>query len=127
MKHKQSGITLIGFLIVLSVVGFAAYVGMKLFPMYEEYYSLKMAAKGLADEPGSASMDPAKLQDLLFRRLDINYSESVKPQDVKFKRIDAGWNMHVQYEVRKPLVGNLDVVGKFEVSQDITKGGGGEG
>jgi hypothetical protein len=86
-----------------------------------------MAAKGLADEPGSASMDPSKLQDLLFRRLDINYSESVKPQDVKFKRIDAGWNMHVQYEVRRPMVGNLDVVGKFEVSQDITKGGGGEG
>lgn len=127
MKRNQSGITLIGFVIVLAVVGFAAYIGMKLFPMYEEYYSLKMAAKGLADEPGSANMDPAKLQDLLFRRLDINYSESVKPQDVKFKRIDAGWNMHVQYEVRKPLVGNLDVVGKFEVSQDITRSGGGEG
>lgn len=127
MKRNQSGITLIGFVIVLAVVGFAAYIGMKLFPMYEEYYSLKMAAKGLAEEPGSANMDPSKLQDLLFRRLDINYSDSVKPADVKFKRIDAGWNMHVQYEVRKPLVGNLDVVGKFEVSQDITRGGGGEG
>ncbi len=127
MKRNQGGITLLGFVITLAVVGFAAYIGMKLFPMYQEYYSLKMAAKGLAEEPGSANMDPSKLQDLLFRRLDINYSESVKPADVKFKRIDTGWNMHVQYEVRRPLVGNLDVVGKFEVSQDITRGSGGEG
>lgn len=127
MKRNQEGITLIGFVITLAVVGFAAYIGMKLFPMYQEYYSLKMAAKGLAEEPGSASMDPSRLQDLLFRRLDINYSDSIKPADVTFKRIDTGWNMHVQYEVRRPMVGNLDVVGRFELSQDITRGGGGEG
>ncbi len=124
MKRKQSGITLIGFLITLAVVGFAAFIGMKLFPMYEEYYSVKMAAKGLAEQPGSADMDPAKLQGLLFRRLDVDYSESVKPSDVKFTRITSGWNMHIAYEVRRPLLYNLDVVGKFDISQDITRGGG---
>ena len=38
MKRTQSGITFIGFLVVLAVAGFFAYVGMKLFPMYQEYY-----------------------------------------------------------------------------------------
>ena len=33
MRRKQSGITLLGFVIVLAVVGLFAYVGMKLFPM----------------------------------------------------------------------------------------------
>ena len=37
MKRTQRGITLLGFIIVLAVVGFFAYVGMKLFPMYSEY------------------------------------------------------------------------------------------
>lgn len=127
MKRKQSGITLIGFLITLAVVGFAAYIGMKLFPMYEEFYSVKAAAKGLAEQPGSADMDPSRLEDFFFRRLDINYSENVKPENVNFKRIEGGWRMNVQYEVRRPIIGNLDVVGKFDTAQDIVRSGGGEG
>ena len=126
MKRKQSGLSLVGFLVVLAVVGFAAYVGMKLFQMYQEYYSVQSAMKGLANEPGVADMDPAKVQDLFFRRLYINYSENVKPQNVKFERMEGGWNMRVNYEVRRPLVGNLDVVGKFDKTQDLTRRGGGD-
>ena len=124
MKRKQSGLSLVGFLVVLAVVGFAAYVGMKLFPMYQEYYSVQSAMKGLANEPGVADMDPAKVQDLFFRRLYINYSENVKPQNVKFERVEGGWKMRVNYEVRRPLVGNLDVVGKFDRTQELTRRGG---
>ena len=126
MKRKQSGLSLVGFLVVLAVVGFAAYVGMKLFPMYQEYYSVQSAMKGLANEPGVADMDPAKVQDLFFRRLYINYSENVKPQNVKFERMEGGWKMRVNYEVRRPLVGNLDVVGKFDKTQDLTRRCGGD-
>ena len=126
MKRKQSGLSLVGFLVVLAVVGFAAYVGMKLFPMYQEYYSVQSAMKGLANEPGVADMDPAKVQDLFFRRLYINYSENVKPQNVKFERVEGGWKMRVNYEVRRPLVGNLDVVGRFDSTQELTRRGGGD-
>ena len=126
MKRKQSGLSLVGFLVVLAVVGFAAYVGMKLFPMYQEFYSVQSAMKGLANEPGVADMDPAKVQDLFFRRLYINYSENVKPQNVKFERIEGGWKMRVNYEVRRPLVGNLDVVGRFDSTQELTRRGGGD-
>lgn len=125
MKRTQRGITLLGFIIVLAVVGFFAYVGMKLFPMYSEYYSVKAALKGLTTDPGTASADPAKIQDLFFRRLDISYSENVKPENVRIRRADNGWQMEVQYEVRRPLVFNLDVVGKFHATQMLTRGGDG--
>ena len=122
--NKQDGMTLMSFLVVLAVVGFAAYIGMKLFPMYQEYYSVRSAAKGLAGEPGVGDMDPSKVQDLFFRRLYINYSENVKSENVKITRIDSGCNMKVNYEVRRSLVGNLDVVGVFDISQDLTRQGG---
>ncbi|WP_454831519.1 DUF4845 domain-containing protein [Pseudoxanthomonas wuyuanensis] len=126
MKRKQSGMTLIGFLVVLAVVGFAAYIGMKLFPMYQEYYAVRSAMKGLASEPGIGDMDPSKIQDLFFRRLYINYSESVKKNNVKIERMDGGWNMKVSYEVRRPMVGNLDVVGVFDTEQALTRKGSAE-
>ncbi|AEO41591.1 DUF4845 domain-containing protein [Xanthomonas perforans] len=123
MKRKQSGMTLTSFVVVLAVVGFGLYIGMKLFPMYQEYYAVRTSMKGLANEAGSADMDPSKLQDMFFKRLDINASESVKRENVKFERIEGGWRMKVNYEVRRELVGNLDVVGKFDTAQDLTKRG----
>ena len=120
MKRTQRGMTLIGFVIVLGVVGFFAYIAMRLVPMYSEYYAVKQALKGLEAEPGIANRDPAKIQDLFFRRLYISYAENVKPANVEIERVESGWEMHVAYEVRKPLVGNLDVVGKFDVTERLT-------
>lgn len=123
MRRTQGGMTLIGFLITLAVVGFFAYCGMKLVPMYSEYYSVKQALKGLSLEPGIANQTPEKIEDLLFRRLNISYADSVKPENVKVDRTDRGWKMTVEYELRKPLVANLDVVGKFHAEQELTRGG----
>ena len=123
MKRTQRGITLIGFVIVLGLVGFFAYIAMKLVPMYSEFYAVKQAIKGLQQEPGIANRDPAKIQDLFFRRLYISYAENVKPEHVKIERVDGGWNMRVDYEVRKPLMANLDVVGKFSADEQLSNRG----
>ena len=122
MRRRQGGITLIGFVIVAAVAGFFVYIGMKLFPMYSEYYAVKSALKGLAAEPNSGNLDPGRIQTLLFRRLDMSYSDSIKKDNVKIQRIEGGWQMDVQYEVRKPLVANLDVVGRFSANQQLTGG-----
>ena len=122
MRRTQRGMTLISFIVVLAVVGVFIYMGMKLIPMYSEYYSLKQALAGLAREPGITDNDPAKIKDLLFRRLDISYSTNIKPADVKIVRKDAGYLMTVAYEVRKPLISNIDVVGRFDTEQELRRG-----
>jgi hypothetical protein len=126
MKRKQSGMTLIGFLVVLAVVGFAAYIGMKLFPMYQEYHTVRSIMKSLAAEPGIGDMDPHKIQTLISRRLSIDYVDNVKSSDFKFERMEGGWLMKIDYEVRRPLVGNLDIVGKFDRTQALTRKGSAE-
>src|SRR5688572_9345860 len=98
MKRSQGGMTLIGFIVVLGIVGLFAYVGMKLFPMYSEFFAVKSALKGLAAEPGIGNRDPAKIKDLFFRRLYISYAENVKAENVKIERADNGWKMDVDYE-----------------------------
>ncbi|MBP6799366.1 MAG: DUF4845 domain-containing protein [Luteimonas sp.] len=120
MRRKQGGITLIGFVIVAAVVGFFLYIGAKLFPMYSEYYAVKSALKSLAAEDGVGKYDPGKIQDLFFRRLYMSYSSNVKKDNFKIQRVDNGWQIDVNYEVRKPLVANLDVVGRFDASQQLT-------
>lgn len=75
MKRKQSGMTLTSFVVVLAVVGFGLYIGMKLFPMYQEYYAVRTSMKGLANEAGSADMDPSSC-----RKCSSSGSISMRPK-----------------------------------------------
>lgn len=124
MKRTQRGMSLLGFVITLGVAGLFVYFGMRVFPMYYEYYSVKQALKGLQNEPGIAEQDVGSIKTLFFRRLDISYSENVKPQDVKLERGEnGGWKMAVDYEIRKPLFANLDIVGKFHADGTLGRNG----
>ena len=121
MKRNQGGMTLIGFVIVLGVVGVFIYMGMKLIPMYSEYYAVKQALKEISQESDISQQDPSAIKDKFFKRLYISYAENVKPEDVKIARKDSGYTMTVDYEVRRPLIANIDVVGHFTADQALSR------
>jgi hypothetical protein len=110
----QKGITLLGFLVVLAVVGFFAFIIMRLFPVYSEYYGVLQAMKALQVEPGVANMTPEKIKDLLDRKFYISYVTSVKKNNVKVTRKDGGYLLNVKYEVRGPLLYNLEYIASFD-------------
>ncbi|PJJ95974.1 DUF4845 domain-containing protein [Lysobacteraceae bacterium NML75-0749] len=116
MKRKQAGITLTGFLTLLVVVGFFLFIGMKLFPMYQEYWSVTKALKGVAND-SAVSTDPDSIRRSLDRRFEVGYVTNVKGRDIKIERSAQGALIVAEYEVRKPLLYNLDIVGKFRAEE----------
>jgi hypothetical protein len=122
MRRGQQGLTLIGFIVVLVVLGCVAYIAMRLIPMYTEYYSVVNALKGVAQEPGIESMDPDRIHNLLGRRFNISYIDSIDHKDVKIIRDTNGMRLSVNYEVRKPVVANIDLIAHFE--KTVIVGGG---
>lgn len=121
MKRNQRGMTLIGFVIILAMVGVFIFMGMKLVPMYSEYYAVKQALNEMAKESDISKQDPARIKDAFFKRLYISYAENVKSENVKIARKDAGYVMTVDYEVRRPLIANIDVVGHFNAEQVLNR------
>lgn len=118
--RKQKGLTLIGFVIVLSFVLFIAFIGMKIGPIYMEYYSVVSAMNGVASERGSARLSPFDIKVKVLNRLYVSYSaENVKEKHIKITR-GNGVNLRIAYEVRKPVIGNLDVVAKFDRSVKLS-------
>ncbi len=113
--HKQQGMSLIGFIIVLSVVIFVSFLGMKIMPLYMEYFSVVKALEGVAEERGSARLSPYELRVKVLNRLYVSYSENVKESDITVTR-GNGVHLRVAYEVRQPVMGNLDVVAIFDKS-----------
>jgi len=121
MKRNQSGMTLIGFVIVLGVVGVFIYMGMKVIPMYSEFFAVKQALKQVSQESGVSQQDPKRIKDAFFRRLYVSYADNVKPADVKLVHQNAGYMMTVDYEVRRPLIANFDIVGHFNAEQVLSR------
>jgi len=116
----QRGITLIGFIIVLSIAAFALFIGAKLFPMYTEFYAVKAAMIQVQNTPGAARLPPDRVWNILDKTFYTSYVESVTRKDVQLVR-NNGYFLRIAYEVRKPLVYNLDIVAKFDHSVELSR------
>lgn len=118
MISKQRGITLIGFLIVLSAALFVAYIAMKLVPIYLNHYSVVSSMKSLAAEPDAANMSEGRLRDLLSKKFLTSYVKHIKARDIEIVR-GSGVEIVAEYEVREDLIGNLDAVVTFKRVQPL--------
>jgi hypothetical protein len=113
--RKENGLTLIGFLIVLGVVLFFAYAGMRIVPMYLEYHALGNALAKLEDDPSAKNMTPQKIKQSIQTSLWASYaSNNIKNEHIRISKKSGGVNVRVAYEIREPFIGNISIVGSFE-------------
>ena len=122
MKRTQGGMTMLGFLITLSVVILFIFCGMKIVPMYIEYYSVKKMMAAISNNPESANSSKDQIRKMFRRSLEIDYVKIITPEMLKIETTDSGYNLVMDYERREPLIANLDVVGKFHAEQALVRG-----
>jgi hypothetical protein len=87
---------------------------MRVVPIYIEYASVINAMDGLAAEPGSSRYTPVQIKSKFSDRLWVNYTDSNVTRDNVFVTRKNGVRLRVKYEVRKPLVANIDLVADFD-------------
>lgn len=112
--RKQKGMTFLGFLVVGTMVLFILFLGMRIAPIYLEYYSVVTAMNGIADERGSSRYSTYDIRVKVLNRLYVSYSDgNVMEDDIQVVRRN-GVQLRVQYTARKNIWGNLDVVAEFD-------------
>jgi hypothetical protein len=120
MKSKQSGITLIGFLVVLAVAGFFAYMAMKLVPAYTEYMGVVKAMSQISSEGVEGkSLDEIR-RELMFK-LGFQYVDdaTIHPSDITIGQGAGGNQLHVSYDKDIPFMYNIDFLIHFDKSVPI--------
>ncbi|MCX4193971.1 DUF4845 domain-containing protein [Methylophaga sp. OBS1] len=121
MKN-QRGMTLIGWVIVLALIAFFATLAMRLVPMYQEYYGVLQIMNDMEIELKNNNLTKNEVETLLMRRFNIGYIQSVEKEDIEILR---GKNsayitkIVIDYEVRKPFVAHIDLIGHFREEIDI--------
>jgi hypothetical protein len=69
---------------------------------------------GVAAERGSSQLSPYDIRVKILNRLYMSYTDAnVGEEDIRIVRRD-GVNVRITYEVRKPIIGNVDVIAAFD-------------
>jgi len=124
--HRYSrGITLLGFIIMLCVAGFFAYIVMKLVPVYVEYFGVVKAMEQIKIEPGVAQKSVEEIRRDLNVKFDLQYvdEKDIPPQAIQVKREATGPTLRIAYEKRVPFMYNIDLVASFDKSVNLTNAG----
>jgi len=121
-KNKQQGMTFIGILFVLAIIAFFAIVVIRLLPMYQEYYGVLSILETMKPEMRDKELSKAETMRLLNARFNTGYVFSVKKENIKLHRNrgnTAVKKIVIDYEVREPFIGNIDVVGTFHAEAAV--------
>lgn len=122
--RRQHGITLIGFAIVLIVVGFFAYAAMKLIPVYSEYFSVVKSMKSLQSDAGVDNMGIEEIRRKLQPIFDVQYVDEndVPLSSVTLITANGQHSLNVAYSVQRPFIYNIDLLVHFNYTIDLSKG-----
>jgi hypothetical protein len=125
MHHKVKGITLIGFVMVLCVLGFFAYMAMRLVPMYTEYFGVLRAMEQERQDPRAPTKSLAEMRGDLSAKFSTQYVDdaNVPPTAISVKRDGGTATLRIAYERRVPFLYNLDIIGKFDKSINLLGSG----
>ena len=122
--RSMRGITLLGFLVLLLVAGFFAYMAMKLIPIYTEYMGVVKSMEQIKAEPGAAQKSLEEIRRDLNVKFDMQYvdEKDVPPQSIQLIRQGGASTLRIRYEKRVPFVYNIDLIATFDKSVNLSGG-----
>jgi hypothetical protein len=94
-------------------------VTLKLLPIYLDGYSVKSSLESIKSEHNVGKKSSLDIKRMLLKRLDINMVDEVTKDDIYIDKSRGSMIVEVDYEVRKKLLGNLDVVVSFYHSIEV--------
>ena len=123
MRRHQKGITLIGFIIVMCVLGFFAYAAMRLVPVYNMHFGVVKSMEQIQHEPGANDKSIEDLRRDLNVKFDLQYVDSsvIPPQNIQLKRLGGASTLRIFYDRQIPFIGNVDLLVHFDSSVDLSK------
>lgn len=114
MRRSQSGMSIIGMLVIGIMAGFFVITGLRLSPHYFEYLTIKDAITRTATEHDAETKTIAQLRRRLTNLFTTNQVYNFDPNDIKIYRKDGKVYIDANYEARFPVVGRIDGIMSFD-------------
>lgn len=119
LPAQQRGMTAIGTMLVIGMVGVFVFVGLKVYPIYYDNFKVGAQLKTMQKEPGLVTKTAAEITEQLMRRLQIDNVSSVEKSDITVTKNGNRVTVSVSYVAQENLVGNMDILVSFDKEVEI--------
>lgn len=112
MRRYQQGMSYMGVLLAVAIFGSVIKIGSTVGPVYYDNYTIDKIISSLFRDGRGTSI--ADFKRGLSDRFQINNIRDKSPDDFNYSMEDKKLVVVVDYEVRKPFIGNLDLIMHFK-------------
>jgi hypothetical protein len=117
MGRRQQGLGLVPLILVLAIAGTVIVIGLKLVPVYLEYYSIKRALVHTVQED-ARNATVADLRKAFQRRAEVDDIKSVTAAEVDITKDGGTPVMSVSYAAKVHLFYNASICLDFDASSN---------
>jgi hypothetical protein len=113
-RRHERGMTMMGMLLILTLVGIIAYAGLRLVPIYLNYLKVARSMNAAAAEFKSDNPDPGAVRRSLDKHWQIEDISTVEAKDVEIVKDDGGVSLHVVYDDVAPYISDVSLSVHFD-------------
>ena len=113
-RGNQSGMSILGILCIMLMVGFFVMCAIRMTPPYLEYLSVKDIISRMAMEPEAPNESIADLRRKIANIFNTNQIYLLQPDEVEIYHKEGNMYIDANYEARLPIVWRIDAIMKFD-------------
>jgi hypothetical protein len=114
IRRRQRGMTFIGLLCILALVGLIGYAGLRLIPIYLNYMKVSRTMEAVGAEAKGENPDPGNIRRLLERHWAIEDPTGIDVKDIEIVKDESGVSLHAAYDDAAPYIANVSLSVHFE-------------
>ncbi len=118
-RQGQHGMTFIGLLCILVLVGFIGYAVIRLVPVYLNYMKIARTMESAASEFKGEAAGVDGVKRSLDRHWAIEDITVVDYKDIEITRDEGGLQLHVAYDDSVPYLANISLSAHFDKSVKV--------
>ena len=132
MIERQRGVTAIGWMIILAILAFFVLVTLRLFPLFNEKFTVEAAMKSVAHRNGIEQMSEHDILKNFERTVQVGGSYQFDDQSTLEKvHIEKSKDkktrfIHVTYQQTNKFFDDVQFLLVFDKSMELKSGGSGE-
>lgn len=121
IRARQTGLTMISWIILVGMIGFIGIFGFKLMPIYMNYYTIDSALV-TASKNITQGESPAQIRSSIDNLFDVNSVNTIKAKDVSIgpdPDNPKSLVMSIDYDERTNFISNVDLIVHFAKSYPV--------
>ena len=113
--RSQKGMSMLSWVVVLTVVAFLASTAFKMLPHYMDFWSLEKAIESVETDRALGISTVSDFYSHIDKSMQVNGVRDLNSKEILDVKIEGGdFLAHLKYERREPLIENLDLVANFD-------------